>query len=69
MRDLAATVYVLCSYGWCCLCLGVCTYLVFWRDHSGWWFLLAIFLSCNETAKNASKITGTYRAEWDASSQ
>ena len=64
MRGLAATIYVLCSYAWGALCLGACTYLVFWDGQSGWWFLLAIFLACNETAKNASKIAGTYRADW-----
>lgn len=64
MREMAATVYVLCSYAWGALCLGACTYLVFWREQSGWWYLLAIFLACNSTAVNASKIAGTYRAEW-----
>lgn len=24
--------------------LGFCSYIVFWRGHSGWWFLLAIIL-------------------------
>ena len=65
MRELAATTYVLCSYAWGVLCLGACTYLVFWEGHSGWWFLLAIFLACDETAKNTSKIAGTYnRKDW-----
>lgn len=24
--------------------IGGCAYLVFWRGHSGWWFLLAMLL-------------------------
>lgn len=65
MREIAASVYILCSYAWGVLCLGVCTYLVFWDGQSGWWFVFAVFLACNETAKNASKIAGTYdRRDW-----
>jgi hypothetical protein len=65
MPAFAASIYVLCSYVWGALCLGVCAYLVFWNGESGWWFLLGIFLACNETAKNASKIAGTYKAaDW-----
>lgn len=63
MREMAATVYILCSYIWGAACLGVCTYLVFWLDHSGWWYLLAILLASNSTSTNAAKIRGTWRKE------
>lgn len=29
---------------WRATVLGVCTYLVFWMGHSGWWYLLAVVL-------------------------
>ena len=29
---------------WCMFVVGGCTYLVFWMDASGWWYLLAILL-------------------------
>jgi hypothetical protein len=67
MRDMAATIYVLCAYLWAAACIGVCTYLVFWRDHSGWWYLLATFLGSNSTAKNAAKIRDTWRPEMEKS--
>jgi hypothetical protein len=65
MRDTAATVYVLCAYFWATACIGVCTYLVFWRDHSGWWYLLALFLCRTSAAENAAKIKGTWRPEME----
>jgi hypothetical protein len=30
---------------WESLTIGGCSYLVFWRGRSGWWFVLAIVLS------------------------
>lgn len=32
---------------WNATVIGVCTYLVFWKDYSGWWFLLAFILMCS----------------------
>lgn len=29
---------------WIFTVMGVTTYVVFWRDASGWWFLLAVLL-------------------------
>ena len=66
MRNLAATAYVICSYLWGALVIGMTTYLVFWEGHSGWWYLLAMILACNATANNAAKINGTWRPEMDA---
>jgi hypothetical protein len=65
MSNLPATAYVVCSYLWATLVLGICTYLVFWKDHSGWWYVLAIFLCANSTASNAAKINGTWRKGMD----
>ena len=30
---------------WLFACFGTTAYVVFWRDASGWWFLLAILVS------------------------
>lgn len=30
---------------WIVAVFGVTTYLVFWKDASGWWFLLAVLLT------------------------
>lgn len=30
---------------WEAFTLGGCSYLVFWRGESAWWFLLAVFLA------------------------
>lgn len=61
MREFAASVYVLCGFIWKMTVIGTCTYLVFWRDHSGWWYLLAILLCGGGVANNAAKIKGTWR--------
>jgi hypothetical protein len=34
-------IYIVFWYG---LVIGGCAYVVFWLNHSGWWFLLAIIL-------------------------
>jgi hypothetical protein len=33
-----------CGLVWATLVMGTCTYVVFWLDHSGWWYLLAILI-------------------------
>lgn len=63
--DIAAAVYVATRFAWCVLVFGTCTYLVFWRDHSGWWFLLALLLCNGSTSNNAAKIRGTWRKEME----
>ena len=42
MRALTYLIYIVI---WEAATLGTCTYLVFWKGYSGWWFLLAILLS------------------------
>lgn len=42
MSDYAACIF--CDLLWSILVMGVTAYAVFWLDHSGWWFLLAILL-------------------------
>jgi hypothetical protein len=35
---------------WCMFIVGGCTYLVFWMNASGWWYLLAtLFISTTKT--------------------
>lgn len=45
--------WIFCGLVWDVLCLGTCTYLVFWKGHSGWWFILAIMASCSYTLMKA----------------
>ncbi len=65
MRSAAAATYLLASLIWDLAVFGTCTYLVFWRDHSGWWYLLAILLCANSTSNNAAKIAGTWKPEME----
>jgi hypothetical protein len=39
---LAAGILLRCAFN--VAVLATCTYVVFWRDASGWWFLLALLL-------------------------
>lgn len=64
-KELAATAYTILSWAWCILVFGTCTYLVFWKDHSGWWYLLALILAGGSTANGAAKIKGTWRKEME----
>lgn len=41
----AQTVCAVCDFIWSAAMIGGCAYLVFWRDVSGWWFLLAMLLA------------------------
>ena len=38
--------YLIYILVWEVLILGGCTYLVFWKGASPWWFVLAVLLSC-----------------------
>ena len=40
----AEVVYILCKFLWAGAVLGTCTYVVFWKGFSGWWYCLAILL-------------------------
>ena len=64
--SIAAAIYVLCGYIWMVLCLGTCTYLVFWQGHSGAWYILAMILCSGSIWKPACKIAGTWKNEYDS---
>jgi hypothetical protein len=42
MKEITYLIYIIF---WETLCLAPVFYAVFWLDKSGWWFLLAIYLS------------------------
>jgi hypothetical protein len=31
-----------CQFAWAVILLLGCSYIVFWKGHSGWWFALAV---------------------------
>lgn len=43
-RNTALSICLVCDFFWSFGILGACTYLVFWKDCSGWWYLLAIYI-------------------------
>ncbi len=44
-ESTALSVCVACDLVWSLTILAATTYLVFWKDQSGWWYVLAIFLA------------------------
>lgn len=40
-----AVTYLIYIIIWDCGLIAGCSYLVFYKGHSGWWFLLAIYLA------------------------
>jgi len=46
MKDIIESILVLLYNG---ALIAGCSYLVFWKGHSGWWFLLAIVLCAHKT--------------------
>lgn len=44
VKEWASVLVVLTVVFWNLTILGVTAYVVFWMGHSGWWFLLAVFL-------------------------
>lgn len=40
-----------CGLLWGVSILGTCAYAVFWLDHNGWWFVLAILITGSWTCK------------------
>lgn len=44
---------------WNTMVWGGCGYAVFWLGHSGWWFLLAMVVSCGIN----KSVTAAYRRE------
>ena len=58
MGETALSVCLVCRLIWWVFLIAGCSYVVFWLDHSGWWFLLAIILGqveCSVFAKKKSK--------------
>jgi len=49
MTDRVLLVWIALASLWDFAVFGVTTYLVFWRDCSGWWFALAFLLCCQLT--------------------
>jgi hypothetical protein len=44
-QRVSKTVCHLCDLVWSLTIVGACTYLVFWRNESGWWYVLAVLLA------------------------
>lgn len=53
MSDALLGVWIFCSLIWDIICVGGCTYLVFWRGHSGWWYILALAVCDSSTMYKA----------------
>jgi len=53
--DWVLVIWILTSALWDVLVFGTTTYLVFWKDHSGWWFVLAVALCCQVTLFKARR--------------
>jgi hypothetical protein len=49
VKDSVLIVWLLVSALGDVLVFGTATYLIFWRDRSGWWFLLAVALTYQPT--------------------
>jgi hypothetical protein len=47
-NDAVLVAWIITTLAWDVLTLGTTTYLVFWKDASGWLFFLAILL-CSST--------------------
>jgi hypothetical protein len=43
-RNTSLAVCLLCDWLWSVSILATCTYIVFWMNQSGWWYMLAIIL-------------------------
>ncbi len=54
-KAAVAIAFLILQYAWLALCLGTCTYLVFWRGFSGWWFLLAVILCASGSSSDENK--------------
>jgi hypothetical protein len=44
-NSIIAITYLIYIVFWYGGLIGGCAYIVFWLNHSGWWFLLAIILA------------------------
>jgi hypothetical protein len=48
---------------WVMFLIGGCTYLVFWKDASGWWYVLAILLASTAQTSYARELKEYYKEE------
>lgn len=48
---VAQSVCDICSLIWIVAVFGACTYIVFWKDASGWWYALALLIASSWTCK------------------
>ena len=44
MNDWLLLGWLILDFIWSVGVIGGCAYIVFWKGHSGWWFILAIAL-------------------------
>jgi hypothetical protein len=55
MSDTLLIVWLIASVAWDFAVFAPCTYFVFVRHHSGWWFVFAIFLTYSPSLLAALK--------------
>ena len=48
-NDWVLIIWIVCTVLWDFAVFGATTYLVFWREQSGWWFILAVLLTAQIT--------------------
>lgn len=53
---MLAAVHEICGLIWAVFCVGGCAWLVFYEGHSGWWFVLAVFLASGWSSKGVRSI-------------
>jgi len=63
MNDSVLIVWIIVSTVWDIIVFGFTAYLVFWKGHSGWWFIFAILLTSSTTLFKALK--NRYKIEDD----
>lgn len=49
MDDNVLALWLILGTIWDMVVFAACGYIVFWKNHSGWWFLFAVLLSYNPT--------------------
>jgi len=47
--DAVLILWIIIGAAWDVLVFTTTTYLVFWKGHSGWWYILAILLTYSES--------------------
>lgn len=51
--DAVLIIWLIIAAIWDVAVIGITGYLVFWRGHSGWWFVVALILSSQPTLYRA----------------